>query len=254
MDKLQAELDAFFDGFNADSAFAVYVEDLSTGESTYCVLPNQDGEPKISASLIKLYIAGAVFEAVKDGKFELDEDVETKLETMIRDSNNESTNVLIALLGDGDAAAGMTEVNEWADSIECTVTKLGRLMGDYSTDEENYTTVQDCAAVLRLIYEKDFVSEEFSEKMLEWLSADGTSGSKGEKLRRGISDAGSQVANKTGELSIEYGRVNIENDVGIVFSPGGDYIICVLSQPVSSANARSEIANISKLTYEFFNR
>lgn len=254
LDGLQTKLDTYFTGFNKESVWAVYIEDLDSGSGVYTVYPSQDMEPKISASLIKLYVAGAVMEAANAGELRLGSSLDGKLETMIRDSDNDATNELISLLGSGDSAAGMIKVNKWAQSIGCTDTKLSRMMLDFTTELENYTTVKDCAIVLKLIAENKFIDEQASQKMLDWLTADSVSSeSKESKIRAGISDTDTVVANKTGELSVTYGSVNIENDVAIVFSPKGNYIICIMSSPVNPSNARTEIANISKLTYEYFN-
>lgn len=55
-------------------------------------------------------------------------------------------------------------------------------------------------------------------------------------------------ANKTGEVS------DAENDAAIIYSPGGDYILCIMSGKWSSGNeAISHIRDISRIVYNHFN-
>lgn len=58
---------------------------------------------------------------------------------------------------------------------------------------------------------------------------------------------GIETANKTGELR------DTENDACIVWSPGGTYLLCILSngQP-NPAAARAEIVKLSALVYNYF--
>ena len=76
------------------------------------ILVATDEEPMVSASLIKLYIMGAVYERLESGALE-QEEVYPLLFAMITCSDNASANTLICLLGDGDETAGMAAVNDW---------------------------------------------------------------------------------------------------------------------------------------------
>ena len=72
---------------------------------------------------------------------------------------------------------------------------------------------------------------------------------KGQKLNEKLPKylpKGTAVAHKTGEIGW------FSHDVGIVYSPSGDYIIVVLSESESPAGANDRIAQVSKAVYEYF--
>lgn len=57
----------------------------------------------------------------------------------------------------------------------------------------------------------------------------------------------SRVANKTGETS------DCENDAAIVYTPKGDYILCIMSCEVSSkSSAVDSLQEMSSLIYSYF--
>lgn len=212
---------------------------LPDGET---VAVSTDEEAMVSASLIKLYVMGAVFERVESGELER-EAVMPLLRPMIVISDNASANQLIRLLGGGDAAAGMAAVNDWCRDRGYAATRLNRLMLE-DNGLQNYTAAADCAALLAAIYRGECVSEEASRQMLDLL------------LEQQVNDRlplplpeGTPVAHKTGDLS---GLCCA--DVGIVFSPGGDYLLCAIcnDQPYD-AGARDAIVGLSGQLYALLN-
>ena len=55
-------------------------------------------------------------------------------------------------------------------------------------------------------------------------------------------------ANKTGEVS------DAENDSAIIYSPGGDFVLCIMSGKWDSGNqAITHIREITKMVYNHFN-
>jgi hypothetical protein len=59
---------------------------------------------------------------------------------------------------------------------------------------------------------------------------------------------GVRIGNKTGELD------SAENDAAVVYSPGGDYILCIFSADWDSKNeALTRIQDISETVYRYFN-
>lgn len=56
---------------------------------------------------------------------------------------------------------------------------------------------------------------------------------------------GTVCANKTGETD------SVQSDVGIVYSSGADYIICVLTN--NAPTGMQDIRQISKIVYDYFN-
>ncbi len=212
---------------------------LPEGEPLAC---SRDGEPMVSASLIKLYVMGAVFERTERGELDR-ETVRAPLEAMITVSDNASANALIRLLGDGDARAGMEAVNAWCARQGCGETRLNRLMLE-ENGLQNYTGARDCALLLRAIYRGECVSPEASREMLELLLGQTVN----DRLPRGLPE-GTPVAHKTGDL-IGLCRA----DAGIVFSPGGDYVLCVLSDGQGGEEQeKNAVAELSARVYGLMN-
>lgn len=241
LEELKEELETMVAGFEGD--WAVYVSDLTDGE--YMDL-NSHGVK--AASLIKLYIMGAVMEQVEAGNLEEDEQIDQLLQDMITVSDNESSNELVRRLSpDGtDHAAGMQVVNAFAQAHGYGDTSQGRDLRDYRevpAEGENYTSVRDCGLFLERIYHGDCVSAQASAKMLELLKQQ----TRTWKIPAGVPE-GVVTANKTGELS------DTENDAAIVYSPGGDYVLCVTSTGLTDTSAAQQnIVSISSTVYQYMN-
>ena len=225
-----------------DSAWDVWVERLDSGEAFRSTRNIDAGASMVSASLIKLFIMAAVYERVEAGLLN-EADVSASLYYMITVSDNGSANTLTRLLGGGDAAAGMAAVNDWAAAHGYTGVRHERLMLD-DNGLQNYVTAEACAALLRSIYRGECVSEAASAKMLELLKAQQVN----DRIPAGL-PAGTVCAHKTGNL---YGLCVA--DVGIVFSPGGDYVLCTIcNHPYTDAGAAAEIVKLSGMVYQSVN-
>lgn len=198
--------------------------------------------PMVSASLIKLPIMGAVLERVESGELTAEE-TEKRLELMITVSDNTAANELIRLLGGGDPEKGMEAVNDWCSRRGCGDTRLNRLMlADNGL--QNYTSAADCARLLGEIYRGECVSAGASQKMLELLLGQTVK----DRLPRGLPE-GTPIAHKTGDL------IGLcWADAGIVFSPGGDYILVVISDgKADESSAKNAAAELSRAVYESMN-
>ncbi len=221
-----------------------------TGTWGLCFTALPGGEPvlwdgggaMVSASLIKLPIMGAVYEAVAAGKLDPAQ-CEAWLGPMITVSDNASANALVRLLGDGDAAAGMAAVNDWCLRQGLTDTRQNRLMLE-DNGLQNYTGAADCARLLAAIYRGECVSPEASRQMLALLLRQEVN----DRLPLGLPE-GTPIAHKTGDL------IGLcWADVGIIFSPGGDYILCVISDGQASEwEAKSAAAELSREIYALMN-
>lgn len=221
---LQAALEAELATCTGD--WALYWKCLETGDTI-----SIGSQQMTAASLIKLYVAGAYFDALRQGK--VTEAPET-VRTMISDSSNEACNQLI------DALGGMEAVNQFAAGIGCNDSQLNRKMLAPSPPE-NYTSVEDCGKVLEMIYAGTYVDEDASTELMTYLRQQ----TRAWKIPAGV-PAGTMTANKTGELA------GVENDAAIVWSPTYTYILCVMSDNILSADAgQSNIAGLSRIVYEF---
>lgn len=223
------------------SKWDVWIEDLTDGTSIHCTQNIKENQPMVSASLIKLFIMGAVYDKIETGAVK-ESDVREKLEQMITVSDNAAANSLTMLLGNGDEEAGRKAVEAWAVSIGCENVAYHRLMLA-ENDLQNYVTAQDCAEILRQIYKKTCISEAASEKMLQLLENQQVNDRLPLLLPEDVT-----VAHKTGNLS----GICIA-DVGIVELKDRPYLICVIcNDPYTDAGATSEIAELSQSVYRAF--
>ncbi len=217
----------------------------------------------LSASLIKLPILVAAFQAIHDGRLTLTEKVRLTrkdrqggsgilkfsapgtvfamsdlLEDMIIYSDNTATRLVVRRMG--------------VDYLQQTFVRLGlkdtqihsqgfRLTPRYIA-EDNLTSPRDAASLLNRMYARTLVSPEASEQMLTIL--------KHQKLRDRLPrylPMGWEIAHKTGLLRRSC------HDVGIVFTPKGDYMICVLTgRDMNYRSAKHFIASLGRLTFDYY--
>lgn len=216
-----------------------------------------------SASMIKLLVLADLLEQVHDGILSLDTTVTLTAENsvggsgviagnigveyslkdlayyMIAESDNSACNVLIDLLG-------MDNINAEAEKLGLTNTSLQRKMMDTDAQErglDNYTSSNDIATILQLIATGQLVDQESSDFAYACLQA--------QEIDAGLASgtgSGAEVAHKTGSLT------NAEHDGGIVTvvdgtSAGEKYVLVVMTQGLSQAEADQLIANIASVTY-----
>ncbi|MBQ1389660.1 MAG: serine hydrolase [Clostridia bacterium] len=203
---------------------AAYI-DLSSGSTS-----SVNNSSMQAASLIKLYIMGAIYEdydsyAGKQGN------LDSLLDSMITVSDNTAANTLVGLLGNGDSNAGMNAVTAYAHQKGYSQTSMGRLLLQSNENGDNYTSALDCANFLSAVYNGQLPH---SGEMKALLSRQ----TRTSKIPAGVPV---KTANKTGELA------DVQNDAAIVFA-GKPYVLCVLSEnvPYSAADA---IATLSASVY-----
>ncbi len=214
---------------------SVYVEDLSNGAKVFF-----NNSPMKSASLIKLYVAGCAYEHM--GELQAGEqyagETENLICRMIQSSDNDATNTLITRLGSGNTESGMELVNQFCSGHGYVETNIGRQMLDFSSDRDNYTSVQDCGKFLRDIYDGDLSG---AEQILSYMKNQ----ERRSKIPAGVPD-GIVTANKTGELT------DVENDVAIVYAENGTYSLCVMTSDLSdTSGARQVITELSRNVYQY---
>ena len=233
--KLKETVDSLLEYEREKGAVAsAYMKNLKTGD--YVDLSTAAHR---SASIIKLFIAGCVFQnmSMLTQSGNTVESVEALVSKMISESDNEAANTLISMLGNGDDQAGMDRVTAYASGLGNTETKMGRLMLQFDSEGENYTTVTETGAFLEKLYNNEIGG---ADKIISYMKKQQRTG----KLPAGI-PKGVVVANKTGELD------DVEHDVAIVYGENADYIICVmLSQLPDTSSGRETIKEISKAVYD----
>ena len=230
----------------ANGSWSVYICDLSGGSEA-----SINDTPMQAASLIKLFIMGAVYEnydslSQQYGASTLD----GYLSPMITVSDNDAANSLVACLGGGDSTAGMEKVNSFCQAHGYTSTSMGRLLLASNESGDNYTSAYDCGKFLKEIYQicsgtTQTPSLLHAEDMYALLKQQQRTNKIPAALPEGVS-----VANKTGELS------DVENDAGILYNTqeGNDLVIVFLSQNLTSAgDAQNTIAQLSRSIYLYYN-
>ena len=237
--------------FHGESA--VWVEDLDTGWTT----GYHQGKVFPAASVVKIPILAACYEAAARGQLRLDEPVTLRgadkvygsgvlkaepggsvhtvdqlIELMITRSDNTATNLLIQKMGFGP-------LNQAFRRMGLAQTHLSRKMMDFSQRRkgvENTTSARDISLTLKKLYRRELVSREVSERCLELL----TRVTLKDRIPARL-PAGTVVAHKTG---LERG---VCHDSGIVFTPSGNYLVCVLtrSRNKTAQPAKEFIARIA---------
>ncbi len=225
-----------------DGTWSVYMKDLTTGEEL-----SVGDQGMMSASTMKLFILGAVYEAIDCGDLERTSELVDLMSSMIRASSNSAANELIRRLGGGDFAAGVDVVNRYirgSGYSEDTVLYNGfqeESLHIYP-DMTNSTTAVDVGRLLEGIYRRTFARRAVCNEIEEWMLQQDTR----YKIPKGLPE-GVLVGNKTGETD------EIENDCAVIYTPLGDYILCVFSNGwADKETAQRRIQAVSALCYRYY--
>ena len=237
----------------------IYIKDLETGKTWDY---NSD-RLFPSASLIKVPIMAAVCEKIQLGEITLDTQIKltrrdrvggsgslkwvregTSLSVMeiifkmITESDNTATKMLI----DYVSMPYLENSFKTLGLVRTNITPEGMSLSSGRVPRENFTTAREMASLMERIYAGQLVSKESSEFMLDVLKHNKSRS----RLRKGL-PLGWEIGHKTGLL-----RKNC-HDVGIVFSPRGDYVIAVLtSEAPNYTEAKNFISKVAKLTYQYY--
>ncbi len=250
--------------------YSIYIKDLATGEE----FADDADVAYAGMSILKIAI---MMEAYKhlDGPPDVDT---TKIltETMTLSGNFTANLLLRNTIGDGDAYEGVRRLNQTMkliglvntfmatpydeDVLPQHITTPANQRTDVSTNPDPFmqTTPQDMGRLLEMIYQcangggtliaayPDELPPDECQAMLDTMSQNHI----GALIEAGVPD-GTVVAHKHGWVGDSHG------DAGIVFTPGGDYVLCIylyytgwLEWDVSAPL----MARISEATYNYFNR
>ena len=231
---------------------------LPTDNGTWSVyvcnlLKDSDGTindtPMQAASLIKLYIMGAVYENYGTiAQSHNSEEIDSNISAMISVSDNDAANTLVNWLGNGNDAAGMAKVNNFCQEHGFTSTQMNRLLLAGKENGDNYTSVKDCGTFLKQIYQ--VVNGTLPSSTL--TNADAMYFQLKTQQRKNKIPAqlpeGVGTANKTGELD------TVENDAAIIYdtAKGIDLVVCFMSQDLTDTGAaQSTIAADARAIYGY---
>lgn len=275
-----AQIQASLPASNGD--WAVYVCDLKTGSEG-----SINDHRMQAASLIKLYIMGAVYENYDALIAQYGQDtIDANLYSMITVSDNDAANALTSYLGSGDSSAGMQTVNNYCLAHGYTTSSMGRLLLHSNEFGDNYTSVENCGKLLKMVYwdgylqktpenrstdektaESDLQSEQVTENIdsteddTDEISTENTTALTPHasdmfallcsQTRRHKIPAqlpdGVRTASKTGELD------DVENDAAILYDTDNDLIIVFMSEHLGDCGAaQSTIASLSRQIYDAY--
>lgn len=221
--------------------WSVYVKDIQNKE--YLTINNTQ---MFSASLIKLYCAAAAFDLMEKGKMEETERINSLMTQMISISDNDAFSLMVsACSGTNSQVAGRPVIQAYIDEEGYRDTTLTSMLlpTKYkapSSPGRNYTTVEDCGLLLEKIYKGKCVNPEVSRKYLDLLFNQ----THINKIPAGL-PPGTRCANKTGDTD------EFQHDAAIVYSPGGDYILTIMSTNCGASIVNSK--KISEVVYAYFN-
>lgn len=244
MDQLLAQVKQLLPGNNG--SWSVYVCNLQ--KNSEGLVANAQMQ---AASLIKLFIMGAVYEDYSALSAQYGGDsLDNQLHAMITVSDNDAANTLVNWLGGGSNAAGMDRVNAFCQAHGFAETHMGRMLLQSNENGDNITSVRDCGRFMKEIYQLNNSMPTDStlshpEAMYYLLKMQQRRNKIPAMMPEGV-----HVANKTGELS------NVENDAGIIFdtAKGVDLVVCFMSQNLSDTGAaQNTIADISRGIYGYYN-
>lgn len=240
--------------------WAVSVQILEDSEHDSQIYEYHGDVSMQSASVIKVFIMGAVYDRMcypssPDRLISMNESYDGELrdllEQMITVSDNNAANRLVELLGEGDFQKGAQVVNQFCEEYGFESTRLGRRFLEENPSDDNYTSAADCTRILAMIYEGECVGQEASEKMLDILNRQTNT----VKIPSGLPQ-GTRTANKTGEMPEGYGLGCIENDMAVVYSGDGGYILTVLSNNLGGRNSEAQqvIRDISSQVWSWYEK
>ncbi len=260
------------DGILADfpGLYSIYIEDLASGE----VFADDADVAYAGMSILKIAIMVEAYRHL-DGPPDADT---TKIlsETMTLSGNFTANLLLRDTIGEGDAYQGVRRLNQTMkliglvntfmatpydeDVLPQHISTPANSRTDVSTNPDPFmqTTPQDMGRLLEMIYQcadgggtliaafPDELTPDECQAMLDIMSQNQI-----DSLIEGGVPQGTRVAHKHGWVGDSHA------DAGIVFSPGGDYVLCIylyhtdwLEWEVSSPL----MARISEATYKYFNR
>ncbi|WP_276846829.1 serine hydrolase [Faecalibaculum rodentium] len=230
--KLQREVEAYINSHKA--AGEIWSAALNVLDGTGSFLIHNTSQQ--SASSIKLFVMGAVYESYESlcGRYGSGV-INSNLFNMIVYSDNNAWKYLVECLGgNGGYGSGCNVLSSWCRSKG--------YMDTYSTGGygQNYTSVKDTASIVSDMYRGTL---RYSQNMLDLMKKQ----TRTWKIPAGL-PAGVISGNKTGELG------DTENDTAIVYSQGAPYVLSVMSTSLTSTyRAQMMIREISSMVYRAIN-
>ena len=274
------------DGTPFDGVVGFYLQDLQTGEELHFGydknkdIPVEPDIPFTASSTIKIPIMLSVYKNLGP---DLDKATQDLIVEMITKSENPASDALMRKI---DSSRGPLIVSEDMKAIGLDNTFLAGYFcspqdpcpqlqkfdtpanqrTDVETDPDSYnqTTTSDIGALMADLYEcsehgggallaafPGKINQKVCQEIIAYLKRDKI----GSLIEAGVPD-GTQIAHKHGWITSPDGYIKNFSDAGIIYSPGGNYVLVIyvyhpvqaVFQPVSKM-----YAEISKVVYNYFN-
>lgn len=235
-----------------DGRYGIFIKNLKTGEA-YTQNGHGSFEP---GSLYKVWLMGAVFEKVKKGEIKEDDEITAEVASINQefDIGPEDAELNSGALDFSISSALEQMITISHNYAAMVLTKtVGRpaildFLKNYGLLDSSLgtplkTSAVDFGRLFEKLYIGEVVDKQYSQKMLDILSRQKINDRIPKYLPKEI-----KIAHKTGEIGY------FENDAGLVFSPGGDFVIVVLSETKNPQATGERIAQLSKAIYDYINK
>ncbi|WP_049690849.1 serine hydrolase [Anaerococcus jeddahensis] len=229
-DELSKEIEKIIDEEcqNLEGDWQVAVDSLK-GDSKVSIFKNSNPQKESlpAASTIKFFIALEAYRQVEEGILD-EKNVENDIYLMLRDSNNESANRLIDLIGNNDMNLASQNLGSTIKKITGE-NKTGLYRKMLHDGKENIARANDLNMGLRDIYLGKFVNRDHSNKLMKAMAENNSTSNfkllgKLPKEAKGLSKSG-EIPNK-----------GVENDIAIIGVNDEVFAISFLSQYPNPVN------------------
>lgn len=233
--------------------YGIVIKNLKTGE-TYMENEHQIFEP---GSLYKLWVMAATYEQVSQDKLKLDQTLSENVTTLNQKFNIDPEDAelktgTITYTIENALTQMITISHNYAALILTAKLRLSYIAEFLQKNGFNESTVgttgkppsatpSDIGLFLEKLYQGKLANPEYTDKMIALL--------KQQKLNNKLPKylpPNTEIAHKTGELG------TFSHDVGIVYTPNGDYLIVIFSDSPTPAKAEEAIAKVSQAVYDYF--
>jgi beta-lactamase class A len=236
---------------NAQGTYGIVIRNLSTGES---VEVNAD-DTFLAASLYKVWIMAVVHDAYRSGdiypteaitvdmadlinKYDIDPAEAQQAEGEITATAEEAIAKMITI-SDNNTALMLTDL-VGRPAVSAFLERQG-FESSSSGDGTPATTPDDMADFFHKLYRGELAGEDSTASMVAVL--------KKQELNYAIPKylpKGTAVAHKTGR------RETYTHDAGIVFGPGGPYVMVLMSDSGVPPDAEERMAKLARSVYDYF--
>jgi beta-lactamase class A len=215
---------------------------LPTGET----ISNKTNDQFPAYSVIKLWIAAAVFADAKDRGTTVDSNTLSLVQRMLQNSDNAATNELLTQLGDCSNAQCDPRIKQFAAENNYSRTYIQRRMLEtpIRPENDNLTSPQDAVNFMQNLVSGNIVDSETSQLLASILAQRTQSGTDPFKPNAGL-PASAGFIGKSGVMQ----SLNSYNDVGTFLDAGGNRIYFAIFAPTGGVGADQTIAKIEQLAY-----